>query len=64
MGRLIPILIESGWTVPVALDMEDLTIGINSCSDPILFYFGNNNSQLIEIFRRSRYGNWIGIVIA
>ncbi|CAI6345117.1 unnamed protein product [Macrosiphum euphorbiae] len=27
MGRLIPILIESGWTVPVALDMEDLTIG-------------------------------------
>lgn len=27
MGRLIPILIQSGWTIPVALDMKDLSIG-------------------------------------
>lgn len=27
MGQLIPILIQSGWTLPVALDMKDLTIG-------------------------------------
>ncbi|KAE9525143.1 hypothetical protein AGLY_014557 [Aphis glycines] len=27
VGQLIPILIQSGWTVPVALELEDLTIG-------------------------------------
>lgn len=27
MGRLIPILIRDGWTIPVALDMKDLTVG-------------------------------------
>lgn len=27
MSRLIPILIKSGWTLPVALDMTDLTVG-------------------------------------
>lgn len=30
MGQLIPVLIQNGWTIPVALDMKDLTVGKRS----------------------------------